>query len=159
MEVVTSHGRERRHARMKVATILAVKGSATETISPAATVERAAQRLRSARIGALVVSSDGVHVAGLISERDIVHAFAKFGRSLCEMHVRDVMTQSPPTCTPDETVHDLMARMTTSRNRHVPVVVDGALAGIVSIGDVVKSEVDEHTREVMVLRDMYLARR
>jgi len=143
---------------MKVATILAAKGSATETISPDASVERASQRMRSAHIGALVVSTDGVHITGLISERDIVNGFAKHGRSLCEMHVRDVMTYGVPTCTPNDTVRDVMIRMTASRNRHVPVVDHGVLAGIVSIGDVVKAELDETTREVSVLRDMYLAR-
>jgi CBS domain-containing protein len=143
---------------VKVENILARKGSEVETITPDATVERAAQRLRNSHIGALAVSPDGKHVRGLISERDIVYGLAKHGRALFEMHVRDVMRQSTPTCTPEDSVQHVMLEMTRSRVRHLPVMDHGELRGIVSIGDVVKNRLDESEREVTLLRDAYIGR-
>jgi CBS domain-containing protein len=144
---------------MKVSSILATKGTAVETIGPEATVERAAQRLRAAHLGALVVSTDGTHVQGLISERDIVYGMAKHGRSLLDMHVADVMHKAGPTCSADDTVEAVMAQMTHSRVRHLPVLEGGELRGIVSIGDIVKNRLDETAHEMTLLRDAYLARR
>jgi CBS domain-containing protein len=144
---------------MRVADILATKGSAVETIPPDATIERVAQRLRVARIGALVVSNDGRQLKGLISERDIVDGLAREGRGLLLMHAAQVMRHNPPTCSSDDTVQFVMAQMTRLRVRHLPVVNAGELRGIVSIGDVVKNRLDETEREVHVLRDVYLARR
>jgi CBS domain-containing protein len=144
---------------MKVANILATKGASVETILPDATIERVAQRLRTAHLGALVVSTDGKHLTGLISERDIVYGLAKYGRALLEMRVSEIMRQRTPTCSSDDTVQQVMTQMTRLRVRHVPVVDGGELRGIVSIGDVVKNRLDETEREVTVLRDVYLARR
>jgi CBS domain-containing protein len=141
-----------------VENILAAKGSEVETITPDATVERAAQRLRNSHIGALAVSPDGTHVRGLISERDIVYGLAKHGRALFEMHVRDVMRQSMPSCSPEDSVQHVMLEMTRSRVRHLPVMDHGELRGIVSIGDVVKNRLDESEREVTLLRDAYIGR-
>jgi CBS domain-containing protein len=143
---------------VKVANILATKGSAVETIAPEATVERAAQRLRTANVGALIVSTDGKHLKGLVSERDIVYGLGKHGRALLEMKVRDIMREIGPTCSSDDTVEHVMRQMTRLRVRHVPVIDRGELRGIVSIGDVVKNRLDETEREVNVLRDIYLAR-
>jgi CBS domain-containing protein len=143
---------------MKVETILAGKGSAVETIAPDATVERAAQHLRVSHIGALVVSTDGKHLHGLISERDIVYGLARHGRALFEMHVRDVMRQGTPTCSPADDVRRVMLEMTRSRVRHLPVIEAGELRGMISIGDVVKNRLDETEREVTLLRDAYLAK-
>ena len=143
---------------MKVERILTSKGSVVETISPDATIERAAQRLHSSHIGALVVIGDGHRIKGLIAERDIVYGLARHGRALFEMHVRDLMRQNPPVCTPDDTIQHVMSEMTRSRVRHVPVIDRGVLRGIVSIGDVVKNRLDESEQEVAVLRDAYIAR-
>jgi CBS domain-containing protein len=149
---------ERRRPAVKVTNILATKGSAVETIAPDATIERAAQRLRTANVGALVVSNDQKHFKGLISERDIVYGLGKHGRALLDMKVRDVMRQSGPTCSSEDTVEHVMRQMTRLRVRHIPVIDRGELRGIVSIGDVVKNRLDETEREVNVLRDIYLAR-
>jgi CBS domain-containing protein len=143
---------------MKVDDILASKGRTVETISPDATVERAAQRLRSSHIGALVVTTEGRQIKGLVSERDIVYALARHGRTLFEMRVRDVMRQATPTCSPVDTIEHVMLEMTRSRMRHLPVVDHGELCGVVSIGDVVKNRLDETGREVTLLRDAYLGR-
>jgi CBS domain-containing protein len=143
---------------VKVAGILASKVSTVETIGPDATVERAAQRLRTAHVGALVVSTDGKHINGLISERDIVYGLGKYGPALLNMRVADIMLREGPTCRSDDTVLEVMAQMTYSRVRHVPVVDNGELRGIVSIGDVVKSRLDENEREINVLRDIYITR-
>jgi CBS domain-containing protein len=97
-------------------------------------------------------------VIGIITERDIVHGLAARGAALLEMPVSLLMTREPITCTPDDDVTTVMARMTRFRVRHLPVVVDGRLAGIVSIGDVVKSRLDELQTEANVLREAFLAR-
>ena len=144
---------------MKVADILATKGAVVETIPPDATIERVAQRLRTAHIGALAVSTDGKRLKGLISERDIVEGLGRYGRRVLDMRAAELMRHNPPTCGADDTVQHVMAQMTRLRVRHVPVVHAGELRGIVSIGDVVKNRLDETEREVHVLRDVYLARR
>jgi CBS domain-containing protein len=149
---------ERSEVAMRVADILATKGTAVETIPPDATVERVAQRLRLAHIGALVVTTDGTRLKGLITERDIVDGLAHYGRALLEMQVRQIMRHNPPTCAADDTVQHVMAQMTRLRVRQMPVVHAGELRGIVSIGDLVKNRLDETEREVHVLRDVYLAR-
>jgi CBS domain-containing protein len=143
---------------MRVSEILATKGHSVETTGPDATVGRAAQRLRSAHIGSLVVSRDGQHVDGLIAERDIVNGLARYGSAVLDMRVKELMHRSPPTCAASDSIHDVMARMTTLRVRHLPVLDHGALCGIVSIGDVVKNRLEEAEREVSYLRDAYLAR-
>jgi len=143
---------------VKVSSILATKGTTVETIGPDSTVERAAQRMRASHLGALVVSTDGTHYLGLISERDIVYGFGKFGRALFDMHVADIMHKAGPRCSAEDTVEEVMAQMTHSRVRHLPVLEGGELRGIVSIGDVVKNRLDETAHEMTLLRDAYLAR-
>jgi CBS domain-containing protein len=137
---------------MNVETILRNKGSAVVTVPAEATVEDAVDLLRSRGIGALVVSDDGDGVDGIVSERDIVNGLARHGETLLSLTVADIMTRSVLTCDPTDSVADLMAEMTNRRIRHFPVVRDGKLCGIVSIGDLVKSRLDEIEHEAHSLR-------
>ena len=144
---------------MKVESILTVKGSEVETIASDAPLMRAAQRMAVLHIGALVVSHDRKQLEGFVSERDIVYGIARRGRSLLQMQVRDVMHSDPPVCRPDDSLRDVMAKMTRLRVRHLPVVDHGVLCGLVSIGDVVKNRLEEMETETNVLREAYIARK
>ncbi len=137
---------------MDVETILRGKGRTVATIRPDDTIGAAVEALVSGNIGALVASEDGETVDGIISERDIVHALARHGAALLAQAVAEVMTRSVVTCDPTESVAELMAEMTNRRIRHLPVVRDGRLCGIVSIGDVVKNRLDEIEYEARSLR-------
>ena len=143
---------------MRVSDVLRSKGSGVETVSPDTTAVIAIHRLRSLNIGALVVSADGRDVQGILSERDVVRGIAEHGSDLLTMRVRALMTRAVAVCRPDDTIQHVMAEMTRRRVRHLPVVQDGVLCGIVSIGDVVKSRLDELELETHVLRDAYIAR-
>ena len=144
---------------MKVREILDAKGHSVVTIRSDATLSTAVHRLALERIGALVVSDDGVRVAGILSERDVVTGLARDGADLLAAgrRVADLMTRNVVTCGPDDTVKRLMAEMTRRRVRHLPVVVGDRLVGIVSIGDVVKSRLGEVELEATVLREAYIA--
>ncbi len=144
---------------MKVASILKAKGASVATTPPDATVSAVVWDLRLKGIGALVVSEDGTTVLGLISERDIVHALAEHGARLLGLRVSQLMTRSVVTCTPEDSITTVMALMTRHRVRHIPVVEDGKLRGIVSIGDVVKHRLDELEMEANIIREAYIARR
>lgn len=137
---------------MNVESILRAKGDRVAVVAPHASVAAAAATLRREGIGALVVSRDGYAVDGIISERDIVHGLAAQGPALLEMRVDQLMTRRVFTCSPRDSVADLMAEMTRRRIRHIPVLRDGALAGIISIGDVVKARLDEMEYETSSLR-------
>jgi CBS domain-containing protein len=137
---------------MNVETILRSKGRAVATIRPDETIGAALEELISRNIGALVVTGDGGGVDGIISERDIVHALADHGADLLSRSVAEVMTRPVITCNPSDSVEKLMAEMTNRRIRHFPVVQDGQLCGIVSIGDVVKNRLDEVEYEARSLR-------
>ncbi len=137
---------------MNVHTILRDKGKSVVTIHPDATVERAVAVLRLRGIGALVVSDDGANAVGILSERDIVEALGRYGSDLLAVSVAEVMTCPVVTCDPGDGVAALMAEMTSRRIRHFPVVEDGRLVGIVSIGDLVKSRLDEIEYEAHSLR-------
>ena len=137
---------------MNVETILRNKGGWVATIRPGATIAEAVDMLNRERIGALVVSEDGERVDGILSERDIVIALAEDGASLLSRQVDAIMTRRVVTCEPADTVQELMAEMTNRRIRHFPVVTDGRLCGIVSIGDVVKNRLDEVEFEAKSLR-------
>lgn len=137
---------------MNVDAILRFKGRHVSTISPDAPMSHAIAELAAKAIGALVVSEDGVNVLGILSERDIVHGLADSGASLLDMRVADCMTRRVLTCTPQDTVEDMMGRMTERRIRHFPVVEGDRLCGIVSIGDLVKSRLDEVEYEASSLR-------
>jgi CBS domain-containing protein len=141
---------------MHVASILKVKGQAVETVRIDATLMTAARRLSSKRIGAVVVTDKSGDIAGIVSERDIVHTLAKEGVAALDWPVSEVMTRDVLTCTAGDTIDQLMSRMTARRCRHLPVVSDGALAGIISIGDVVKHHIAEVEMEAMAMRD-YIA--
>ena len=144
---------------MTVAAILKEKGYGVVTTPPDTTLSTAVWEIRTRGIGALVVSGDGSGVLGLISERDIVHALAEHGAALLGMRVSEVMTRAVVTCTPADTVTKVMAQMTRHRVRHIPVIEDGRLHGIVSIGDVVKHRLDELELEANVLREAFITLR
>jgi CBS domain-containing protein len=141
---------------MTVETILRQKGTEVSTIEPEASIRRAADLLRVKNIGALVVTS-GKAVLGLISEREIVHAFSRYGEAIGSMSVKEIMRYGMITVSPEEGVSRVMKLMTHHRVRHMPVLRDGELAGIISIGDVVKSRLDDLELESSVLRDAYIA--
>ncbi len=143
---------------MRVDAILQAKGGAVETIRPDAKVLLAVHRMRLQNVGALVVSRDGLQVEGILSERDIVRGLTRYGGDLLEMGVAAVMSRGVPVCAPDDSLASVMAQMTRTRNRHVPVVKDGQLCGIVSVGDVVKHRLEEMELETNVLRDAYMSR-
>jgi CBS domain-containing protein len=137
---------------MNVEAILRGKGDHVATVSPHATIAVAVATLQRERVGALVVSRDGTGVDGILSERDIIHGLAGLGTGLLDTRVEQLMTRRVFTCTPRDTVADLAVEMTQRRIRHIPVLRDGALAGIVSIGDVVKARLDEMEYETSSLR-------
>ena len=128
---------------MRITDVLRRKGDSVVTITPTETVRELLAALAGYRVGALVVSSDGRRVDGIVSERDVVRRLHSDGAGVLDRPVADIMTADVHTCDPDVTTDDLMSEMTRHRFRHVPVVVDGHLAGIVSIGDVVKYRLDE----------------
>jgi CBS domain-containing protein len=142
---------------MNVESILKTKGSSVVTIAPDETVVRALSILEAHEIGALVVSADRIRVQGILSERDIVRGLALRGPELLDVKVSEVMTSEVYVCEPDDTVAELMSQMTERRIRHLPVVVDGKLKGIVSIGDVVKNRLGEIESETEALRE-YIVR-
>ncbi len=128
---------------MHVAKVLDRKGAQVATIRPTATVAEAIAELARLSIGALVVTKDDVVPAGIITERDVVRSLNIAGASILKRPVADLMTADVAVCTPSDMVDDIMGRMTDLRIRHLPVMADGALCGIVSIGDVVKARIDE----------------
>lgn len=146
---------------MKVADILKAKGRSVETIEPWANVAEAVRKLTGPpEIGVLVVCADAERrIAGVLGERFLVRAIAKHGAQLPDMQVSDVMSRNFPTCSPQDSVTYLMQEMTRSRHRHMPVIEDGKLCGLVSIGDVVKNRLEEMELETNVLRDLYAVRR
>jgi CBS domain-containing protein len=141
---------------MSVESILRQKGTDVATIDREASIKRAADWLRVKNIGALVVTS-GKAVLGLISEREIVHAFSQYGETAVSMPVKEIMRYGVITVSPDESVDRVMKLMTHHRVRHMPVLRDGELAGIISIGDVVRHRLADLELETNVLRDAYIA--
>ena len=139
---------------MSIETILRRKGPDVTTIGPEANIKSAAGWLRAKNIGALVVTS-GNAVLGLISEREIVDAFSRYGETAGSMLVKEIMQYGVTTVSPDESVNRVMNLMTHHRVRHMPVMRGGKLAGIVSIGDVVKHRLEDLELETKVLRDAY----
>lgn len=126
-----------------ISVILERKGSDVITIRPDAMLLQAAEAMSKHNIGALVVSPDGQTVVGIVSERDLVRDLARLGTGAVKRTVADVMSTDVTTCGSEATVDELMAAMTERRIRHVPIVNGDTLAGIVSIGDVVKMRLDE----------------
>ena len=138
---------------MRINDVLRAKGTQVVTVTPDTTVRRLLAVLAEHRIGAVVVSGDGRSVGGIASERDIVRALAQRGAAVMSEPVTAIFTAEVRTVTPETPVEDVMRLMTELRVRHAPVVVDGALAGIVSIGDVVKNRIDELETERTALTD------
>ncbi|MFA5958310.1 CBS domain-containing protein [Hyphomicrobium sp.] len=140
---------------MIIAQILKSKGRGVMTAAPADTLQEITLRLASRKIGAIVILENG-NVAGIISERDIIRLIAEHGPKALDMQAKDGMTRNVISCTRDCTLDEVMETMTKGRFRHVPVMEDGALVGIISIGDVVKHHISEVELEVTAMRD-YLA--
>src|SRR5690348_138561 len=137
---------------MNVEDILKAKGREVATVMPDAKVSEAVQLLHRRGIGALVVSADGHRLDGILSERDIVHALADRGTAVLDLRVDELMTRRVVSCTPTDTIAELMGEMTRRRIRHLPVVDRGRLVGLVSIGDVVKNRLEEMEFETTSLR-------
>ena len=138
---------------MLISQIIAGKGPFVATISENATVADAVAELHHHGVGALVVSSDGSHIDGIVSERDVVRWLNNQRKASMDEPVVSIMSSKVFTCTPEDDTESLMAVMTDRRIRHVPVIRDGTLFGIVSIGDIVKSTIDELEKDRKELFD------
>ena len=138
---------------MTVKTILSTKGGDIISIEPTATLETAIETLAKHRIGALLVLGPDRRVVGILSERDVVRALGEQGADVLTKPLAQVMTRKVVTCGEAETVGTIMERMTTGKFRHVPVIEQDQVVGIISIGDVVKHRVHEMEREAAALRD------
>jgi CBS domain-containing protein len=141
---------------MTVSIILAAKGRDVVSVEPNATLSSAVALLAEKRIGALVVLGVDRRIVGILSERDIVRALAEHGTDTLGAPVSQVMTRKVSTCTESETIPSIMERMTAGKFRHVPVVDQGRLAGIISIGDVVKHRLQQMERDSEAMRDYIL---
>jgi len=144
---------------MPVADILQRKGRHVSTIRSLDTVETAVQKLYEERIGALAVLDRWGKLVGMLSERDVLHALARHGAEALRFEVHELMSPDVTTCTPMDRIDEAMQVMTAHRVRHLPVVENGQLVGLVSIGDLVKHRLDEKEREAAVLMDLTRARR
>ena len=136
--------------------ILERKGREVFTIHPTAMLANAAVRMREHNVAALV-AQNGDTIVGIVSERDCVNAVARTGKFASSMTVNDIMTREIVTIVPTDSIAKAMSLMTRHRVRHLPVIEDGKLAGIVSIGDVVKQRLEDLETESNVLRDLYVA--
>ena len=139
---------------MRISDLLRVKGAQVVTVPPDTTVRRLVAVLTEHRIGAVVVSGDGASVDGIVSERDIVRALALRGAAVMSEQVTAIYTADVHTVTPETELDDVARMMTERRIRHAPVMVDGRLRGIVSIGDVVKSRIGELETERAALTEI-----
>ncbi|GAB3077126.1 MULTISPECIES: CBS domain-containing protein [unclassified Phycicoccus] len=128
---------------MKISDVVRRKGDQVVTVRPDETVERLLELLEEHRIGAVVVSTDQSTVDGIVSERDIVRHLHRRGAAVLALPISEIMTAEVTTCLPEAAIEELARTMTDLRIRHVPVVVDGRLQAIVSIGDIVKHRIDE----------------
>ncbi|HEX2810946.1 MAG TPA: CBS domain-containing protein [Kineosporiaceae bacterium] len=128
---------------MRIADVLRRKGDDVVTISPTDTVRDLLRMLAEHRVGALVVSSGSGVVDGIVSERDVVRKLHTDGDLVLDLPITKIMTAAVHTCKPEDSLDDLMSTMTERRIRHVPVLVEGRLSGIVSIGDVVKNRLED----------------
>lgn len=144
---------------MKVADILRIKGSVVKTVAPHETALLLSGQLRAEQIGALVVSTDGNSIDGIVSERDLAYGLATHGARLPTIPISELMTKAVVVCSPEDSVTDVMKLMTQRRIRHVPVKDGDQLVGIISIGDVLKHRLGELQVEANVLRDYAAAAR
>lgn len=141
---------------MTIGQILKTKPHGVSTARPDDSVQEIATRLAQRRIGAIVIVGEGGRVAGIISERDIIRLIAEHGVRALSMRASEGMTRDVVTCSRSSTLDEIMTTMTVGRFRHLPVIEDGALVGIISIGDVVKHRVAEVEHEAIAMRD-YIA--
>ena len=141
---------------MSVRAILSNKGREVATVDPNTDLMSAARQMSERHIGALVVLGVDARVGGIISERDIIHALAQRGAGALSEPVSKVMTRKVATCSENETIPAIMERMTAGKFRHVPVVEEDRLVGIISIGDVVKHRIEEIEHETEALKDYIL---
>ncbi|MFT3877061.1 MAG: CBS domain-containing protein [Propioniciclava sp.] len=132
---------------MKLEDVIRSKGTSVVTIAPTASVTELVSLMAEYKIGAVVVSSDGTHIDGIVSERDVVRGLAQNGAAVTESTVADLMTTDVHVGKPEDRIEETAHTMTVKRVRHIPVVVDGNLRAIVSIGDVVKYRIDQLTDE------------
>ncbi len=137
---------------MYVSDILKAKGGEIVSLTATESIYAALSMLVSNKIGAVLVTDPQGGIAGILSERDLVRAMHKYGKDLFDKHVGDLMTTTVVTCSPKDPVAAIMGMMTSQRFRHVPVLEDGKLVGMISIGDVVKSRIEEAQFEVDALR-------
>jgi len=144
---------------MTVERILKEKGNHAPTVAPDAKIANVIAALESEDVGALVVSVDGQHIDGIISERDVVRGLLSFGPRVLEHEVRDLMTKNVITCTASDRVALVLAQMDNQKIRHVPVVDHGKLVGIVSILDIVKLKLDEIQTEADAIREYFVGSR
>jgi CBS domain-containing protein len=144
---------------MKVADILRIKGPVVKTVPPHETALLASGQLSAEQIGALVVSTDGNSIDGILSERDLAHGLATYRDRLPTIPVSKLMTKAVVVCSPEDSVTHVMKLMTQRRVRHVPVKDGDQLVGIISIGDVLKQRLEELQEEADVLRDYAVSAR
>ena len=138
---------------MFIKQILASKGSRVVTTQPDATIAEVATLLKRERIGAVIVTDATGELCGIISERDLARGLADHGPGLLDLRVEQMMTAEVITCTPNDSLETLMQEMTARRFRHLPVLEAGKVAGIISIGDVVKHRLEELENETNLLQD------
>jgi CBS domain-containing protein len=144
---------------MKVTDILRIKGSGVKTVPPHETALLLSGQLRAEQIGALIVSTDGNSIDGIVSERDLAYGLATYGGRLPTIPVSQLMTKAVIVCSPEDSITDMMKLMTQRRIRHLPVKDGDQLVGIISIGDVLKHRLGELQVEAEVLRDYAVAAR
>jgi CBS domain-containing protein len=144
---------------MKVADILRFKGSVVKTVPPHESALLLSGHLRANQIGALIVSTDGNSIEGIVSERDLAYGLATYGGQLPTIPISELMTKTVVVCSPEDLITNVMKLMTQRRVRHVPVMDGDQLVGIVSIGDVLKHRLGELQVEADVLRDYAVAAR
>jgi CBS domain-containing protein len=142
---------------MFVSDILAQKGGLVYSVTPATVLAQLAQQLSARRIGSVLVLDGESSVVGIVSERDLVRAFASHGAKAMDLEARQVMTRDVITCDPDDSIDQVMQTMTSGRFRHLPVVRHGELLGLVSIGDVVKARLEEARHETEALKAYIVA--
>ena len=141
---------------MTVKRILQEKGTDARTVAPEANIADVIDALEYEDVGALVVSADGQHIDGIISERDVIRGLQRFGKEVLEHTVRDLMSADVVTCEVLDRVAGVMALMDDRRIRHVPVIDGGKLAGIVSVRDIIKLRLDEVQADAEAMRE-YIA--
>ena len=142
---------------MKIAEVIRAKGSTVATVHPEQLVSSAVREMKARAVGALVVSRDHEHIDGMVNERDVVRALAD-DEHVLGRRVADIMSTRVETCAPDDSVTHAMELVTRRRQRHLPVVSDGRLTGVVSVGDLVKARLEELELESRLVREAYVAR-